>query len=91
MHDLHRVQTRAGCTADHRVGISTADDLKSLADGQVGDHLAEGQRIARPAQIVKNRHVASGHVGQILEQPQRRHFGQAFQAPAGKLKFALAH
>ena len=88
MHDLHRVQSRAGRPADHGVGISAADDLIGLADGQVGTGLAQGQRIARPAKIVENRHVAGGHVGQILEQPQGRHLGQAFQAPAGKLELA---
>ena len=90
MHDLHGVQSRAGRPADHGVGISAADDLVGLAHGQVGTGLAHRQRIARPAKIVENRHVAGGHVGQILEQPQRRHLGQALEAPAGKLEFALA-
>ena len=90
MHDLHRVQPRAGRPAEHGVGISAANDLVGLAHGQVGPGLAHGQGIARPAEVVENRHVAGRHVGQILQQPQGPHLGQALAAPAGKLELPVA-
>ena len=39
-------------------------------------------RVVRSAQIVVDRHVAGRHVGQILQQPQRRKLRHAFGGPA---------
>ena len=47
------------------------------------------QRVVRPAEVVVDRQVAGGHVGQVLQQPQRRHLGHALAAPAGELELAL--
>ena len=79
---FHLVNARAGCAGDHPIGAAARDGAIRFVNGQVRRGFAHGERVARAAQVVEDGDVAARHVRQILEHPERVHFGQAIGAPA---------
>ena len=86
MDRLHGVDARAGRPGKHHVGGVALDRHRRLPDGDMPTGLAEGQRVARATEIVVDRDVAGGHVGEILEQPERIEQRHAVDRPTIELE-----
>ena len=69
-----RVEAAARTAGEHHVSPAAANDAGRLADGQQTRHVAQHDRIVGAAGIVGDRDVGGGHVGQMLEQPERMRF-----------------
>ncbi len=70
-HQRRRMEAAARAAGEHHVGPAAADDAGRLADCEQARHVAEHDRVVGAAGIVGDRDVGGGHVGQVLEQPER--------------------
>lgn len=78
---IDRIDAGAGGADDHDVGGPAADDRRRFADDQVAGRFVHRQRVVRAAGVGENADVAGGHIGQVLEHPERFHLAQALLTP----------
>ena len=79
----HRgMQTRSARAAgDDNVRQSALDGPLGLEQRRQAGHLALRQRVVRSAGVVRDANMASRHIRQILQQPERKELGQRDRAP----------
>ena len=70
-HQRHRMETASAPAGEHHVGPATADDARRLADRQQSGDIAEDDGVVGAAGIVGDGDVRRGHVGEMLEEPER--------------------
>jgi hypothetical protein len=82
------MQPAAGATGEHHVGPAPRHHARGLGHGQQARHIAEHDRVVRPAGIVGDGDVRRGHVGEMLEQPERMHLLVDRLGPAREIETA---
>ena len=78
---------RAGGSCDHHIGSPSSDGRDGLDDRSGAGGFSDGHGVARASQVVVDRHVACGHIGKVLQEPQRVDLGSTGLGPHGHLEF----
>ena len=65
------LKTGSGRTGEHAIGGTAADGGDRFDDRCPAAGFTDGEGVAGPTQIIVDCDVASGHVGQVLQQPER--------------------
>ncbi len=89
-HEVHHGEGGTGAAGDHHVGVTAGHHVGGFYDGQQRRDVASDYRIARAAGVVEDPDVRGRHVGQILQEPQRKHFADSRAAPTGVIEAAAA-
>ncbi len=83
------VDAGASSADDHDFGTAAKNGAVGFAGRQVSSGFAMRDRVVGATKIVVNGNMAGWHVGQILEQPQRRQLRHAFGSPTIVVEVAL--
>ena len=78
---------RAGGTCDHHIGGPSSDGRDGFDDRGGAGGFSDRHGVAWSSQVVVDRHVACGHIGKVLQEPQRVDLGAAGLGPHGHLEF----
>jgi len=83
---LDGVDATAGRATQHHVRTTIADNSKRLTQYAVTGSLGKRQGVVRASRIRTNSDMAGRHIGQILQQPEWVHAGDAVSSPLVKVK-----